>query len=390
MDSSEDKQRTAITIESHLTDSISLELSEDSPIESEFLQVQEGKTYRSEQEFQEEIDKLKIASNKKFLTKWEEILQKYSQIDDDVESDEIDLVTGQITIDNGHLRSLRNETKFNQHRNVWSVDYDAERDRQKAHKQEKRLNSQKNKVKEHLKAQDLFISSSSHNYRSPIRKVSPDNILLLDPSPTKKQKLSPTKTPQKLTFDVGSPSESVVSDSEDSLIELQVSKTSTPTKPAAHHPFILNDKNDLNESSEEDVHNDEGSNNQNSDEDSTEDNETASEEDPFIDKSTSLIISKRDLAFSIRPLSLSDGSSSVIGDNEDISSSPVNDEFEEEYSIVNNSMVMKEIDDLFNEVDDDENKISHDFESKKSREVEVKTPRLGYDNIVNTTDTLKS
>lgn len=54
----------------------------------------------------EEISRLKSASSTRFREKWEKILEKYSAIDDNLESDEIDLETGKITIDNGHLRSM--------------------------------------------------------------------------------------------------------------------------------------------------------------------------------------------------------------------------------------------------------------------------------------------
>lgn len=54
----------------------------------------------------EEISRLKTASSTRFREKWEKILEKYSAIDDNLESDEIDLETGKITIDNGHLRSM--------------------------------------------------------------------------------------------------------------------------------------------------------------------------------------------------------------------------------------------------------------------------------------------
>lgn len=52
------------------------------------------------------IPHLKALSTRKFRDRWNDILARYAQIDDATESDEIDLATGRITVDNGHLRSL--------------------------------------------------------------------------------------------------------------------------------------------------------------------------------------------------------------------------------------------------------------------------------------------
>ncbi|RLV93833.1 hypothetical protein JA1_002217 [Spathaspora sp. JA1] len=52
------------------------------------------------------IKRYQKKSRDKFLNKWSEIIDKYSHIDP-LESDEIHLATGEIIVDNGHLKSLR-------------------------------------------------------------------------------------------------------------------------------------------------------------------------------------------------------------------------------------------------------------------------------------------
>lgn len=50
---------------------------------------------------------LQLKSKLKFLSNWNKILTKYERIDDERESDEIDIITGKVLVDNGHLRGLR-------------------------------------------------------------------------------------------------------------------------------------------------------------------------------------------------------------------------------------------------------------------------------------------
>lgn len=61
----------------------------------------------SNSEIHEELLKRRADTTNKFKEKWKQILEKYSAIDDDLESDELDLHTGRITKDNGHLRSMK-------------------------------------------------------------------------------------------------------------------------------------------------------------------------------------------------------------------------------------------------------------------------------------------
>lgn len=211
------------------TDLISLD--SESQSDSEIIQIDQSKSYETEQEFQNDINKLKTASTLKFRNKWEEILQRYSKINDDLESDEIDLSTGEIIKDNGHLKSLNvgNHTSI---KDVWSADFDAERDMKNARRRERSSQVRKNQIKQHLKAQDQFHINPNRQQSptpTPTRKVSPDNILLLDPSPTKKQRISPTKKQEKQAVDL-SPKLSGISDSDLEVELLEPLNQSTPTK----------------------------------------------------------------------------------------------------------------------------------------------------------------
>lgn len=196
-------------------DLISLEHSGSEP-EAEYPQ------FKSDKEFQDEIRRLKKQSSKKFKSKWEEILEKYSKIDDDIESDEIDIITGKITIDNGHLKSLRKESDQVLNGNVWSIDYDKERDVRNNRRRELRIKNKKTMLKQELKDRDKFMKRPSPTRNT---RIAEDNILLLDPSP-KKQRVSPTKSLNRYDHLEVSPTKNYDTESEDSELEF----TSTPTK----------------------------------------------------------------------------------------------------------------------------------------------------------------
>lgn len=75
-----------------------------------------------------DLHRLKQQSTARFHRKWDDILAKYSQIDDTIELDEIDLSTGQIITDNGHLRSML-RAEYEEHNalsDIWSPGYDDE------------------------------------------------------------------------------------------------------------------------------------------------------------------------------------------------------------------------------------------------------------------------
>src|SRR6202035_2618654 len=51
----------------------------------------------------------RLASRNKLQSTWESIIQKYSSLNDD-EADEIDLDTGEVVVDHGHLKSLHDSS----------------------------------------------------------------------------------------------------------------------------------------------------------------------------------------------------------------------------------------------------------------------------------------
>lgn len=132
----------------------------------------------------DEISKLKTDSTKRFKERWEKILEKYSAIDDDLESDEIDLETGKITIDNGHLRSMApNEiivggVKVNG--DIWADDdsYD------KAYSDQKRVQAHQERLRERFENH-----IRRHKEGSPLKKgdVPNDNLHNTFSSPTKRR-----------------------------------------------------------------------------------------------------------------------------------------------------------------------------------------------------------
>lgn len=166
--------------------------------------------HKSELEFQEEINRLKRQSTKKFKDKWDEILYKYSQIDDEKESDEIDLVSGEILIDNGHLKSLASKnTKVNGVgvvQNIWGNDYNAKNSKRNLLRAERSRIDAKRKLKDKLKESQTFHNSQLHGLPLPVKglhqlkingkAIPEDNLFIIKPSPTKKQKVSPSKSVQ--------------------------------------------------------------------------------------------------------------------------------------------------------------------------------------------------
>lgn len=201
-------------------DLISLEHSGSEP-EAEYPQ------FKSDQDFQDEIRRLKKQSSKKFKSKWEEILDKYSKIDDDIESDEIDILTGKITIDNGHLKSLRKESDQVLNGNVWAIDYDKERDVRNNRRRELRIKNKKTVLKQELKDHDKFMKRPSPTRNT---RIAEDNILLLDPSP-KKQRVSPTKSLNRYDHLEISPTNNYDTESDDEESDEEpIEFASTPTK----------------------------------------------------------------------------------------------------------------------------------------------------------------
>lgn len=127
-----------------------------------------------------------------FKTKWDAILDKYSKIDDAKESDEIDLNTGAIVTDNGHLRNLKSVVEFRGVpvlSDIWSSDIEERELRQQ--RDERKRKQLKRNMKERMKETNMFCASDlSPEKRSNCLE---DNMRLVSPSPTKRAKRSPSK-----------------------------------------------------------------------------------------------------------------------------------------------------------------------------------------------------
>ncbi|EEQ37886.1 hypothetical protein CLUG_02009 [Clavispora lusitaniae ATCC 42720] len=140
-------------------------------------------------ELENRLRQLKQDSSARFLRRWDEIISKYSQIDDNTQSDEIDLRTGEIVRDNGHLRSLATDGSLHGvsiQSSIWAGDYDFERGLKAEEKERRHQQRAKRRLKERLKTQQLFRTASA----GPVLLSEPlqDNLSILSPSPTKKQR----------------------------------------------------------------------------------------------------------------------------------------------------------------------------------------------------------
>lgn len=164
---------------------------------SPFSSIHDEKFTKSESLFHNHIDHLKKQSNKRFKDKWDEILQKYSQIDDEKESDEIDLITGKITVDNGHLKSLISDDYLvgltSLEKSIWSEDYSSQNERRRIRREEQLRANAKHKLKEELKQSQSFYNTKVSPFKPGTSDVPSDAFLELSPSPTKKQRNSPSK-----------------------------------------------------------------------------------------------------------------------------------------------------------------------------------------------------
>lgn len=142
-------------------------------------------------EFEANINMLKSNNTLRLKTRWDDIIRKYSAIDDDLESDEIDLSTGQITKDNGHLRSLASTgTQIDGVKiqtNLWAGDYDFDKLEREERRVEEDRKRRKQKLKQQLKMELRFHNASfaSSDF------LEPDD----SSSPTKKQKLRKNQNP---------------------------------------------------------------------------------------------------------------------------------------------------------------------------------------------------
>lgn len=184
-------------------------------LDSSFSDVQESPNFAaplpsSLPQFETDINKLKQQSLAKFKKRWHEILEKYSSVDDELQSDEIDLHTGKLVVDNGHLKSMAEHgQKINGvrvHGSIWAGDYDFDRDARLESQSERRKRKFKQKMRELLKSENRFHTSSSFNITdeerddrsvgsSPTKRF---GLLSNQSSPLKSSRSSPMKFPGSL------------------------------------------------------------------------------------------------------------------------------------------------------------------------------------------------
>ena len=92
------------------------------------------------------VGQLRHESLAKFESKWSAILEKYLKVDDSIQSDEVDLATGIIYTDNGHLRLMKEPRST-----IW-IDHDS------VESQDMRQQQRKRRTRLELKKQGLFTS----------------------------------------------------------------------------------------------------------------------------------------------------------------------------------------------------------------------------------------
>lgn len=137
----------------------------------------------AERAFEKRVENLQARSRTRFRHQWDAILDKYSQIDDEKESDELDLSTGEIITDNGHLRSLSHHNSSESGiTNIWDPNLELES----------------------TKLKGTYASPRKPTYVSPARRPKSldirdidlqDNVLLLSPSPKKSKRTSMSSSP---------------------------------------------------------------------------------------------------------------------------------------------------------------------------------------------------
>ncbi|KAI5959057.1 uncharacterized protein KGF55_005547 [Candida pseudojiufengensis] len=155
-------------------------------------------TEKEPDQFNVKVEDLKSESIKKLKNNWSKIIDKYSKIKDEYESDEIDIITGKIITDNGHLKNLDNLDKNNiKNVNIWREDYEKEELRIRARdwrgkvKREQMLNkSLKLDLQHHSSDLDsAFLNGDNFKDNSPTKGSIPTTFHTKEESPTKKRRV---------------------------------------------------------------------------------------------------------------------------------------------------------------------------------------------------------
>ncbi|KAI5953199.1 hypothetical protein KGF54_002570 [Candida jiufengensis] len=148
------------------------------------------------QKYSLKAEDLKSESIKKFKNSWNNIINKYSKIKDDLESDELDLVTGQIITDNGHLKNLNSVDRNNlKNVNIWREDYEKEehriKERNRRHRvKNTRLANLKLDLNKNTKNNQLeFLHGDTLRDVSPTKGSIPTAFHTKEESPTKKRRV---------------------------------------------------------------------------------------------------------------------------------------------------------------------------------------------------------
>ncbi|KAG7194341.1 uncharacterized protein KQ657_004553 [Scheffersomyces spartinae] len=183
------------------------------------------------------LDAFNKESILQFKTKWDAILDKYSKIDDTKESDEIDLTTGTIITDNGHIRNLKSVVEFKGVpilSDIWSTDLE-QRDKL-LRSRERRRKQLKSELKQQLKQTNLFCSKDLSPKKHGSNDLE-DNIRLLSPSP-KKPKVSSFEILAQAEADADSQSESQSqSDSDSQAQSITESRTESQSDASTNTDF---------------------------------------------------------------------------------------------------------------------------------------------------------
>jgi hypothetical protein len=201
-------------------------LDEDSEDETLYTNRLRELEFTSDYEFYKQLNALNVKNNERFKLTWQDILNRYSKIDDEKESDEIDLATGKIVKDNGHLKSLMEKETKTLKPNIWAV--------------EKELNS---KRLEHGEESGIPVQK---------RPGLLEDYLLLNPSPPKKTRvlhdddideISPTRAKVPLNYSYSSPPKlsfdnlAIHNKQQDALSNLSSSSLESLQYKQDEHPF---------------------------------------------------------------------------------------------------------------------------------------------------------
>ncbi|RCK54982.1 hypothetical protein Cantr_04664 [Candida viswanathii] len=155
-------------------------------------------TSMTEDQLRRKYKQLEDESLRRFWERNQEIFLKYSTIDDATESDEIDLVTGEIVTDNGHLERLygNGSSESGLKGNIWRTDYNRYlRDLESMYDARKNMGKTKKKNTRMIKKLDLFSGRLGRSEKDTnVMKFSPTkgkvpSGLDREESPTKKRRL---------------------------------------------------------------------------------------------------------------------------------------------------------------------------------------------------------